>query len=90
MVTENKAKELARKCLDEMYKTSTPPISWKGVLKKYGGTGKQFFLKHKLADKDYNRIKAKYAKKMGMWGRDLDFMLLNYSPCVKINKKEIK
>ena len=84
MITEKKATELGKACLDEMYKASTPPISFKEILKKYGGTKKQFFLKHEILKKDYDRIKAKYQKKLGKrWAKDLAWLLLDFSPKVK-------
>ena len=87
MVTENKAKELARKCLDEMYKASTPSISWEEILKKYSGKKTQFFRKHKLSDEKYNSIKAKYEKKLGRsWSSSLDWMLLDYAPTFEEHK----
>jgi len=83
MITEKKAKELGKACLNEMYKASTPPISWKEILKKYSGTNKQFFLKHEISGKDYNRIKAKYEKKIDIWKRDLAWLLLDFAPTCK-------
>ena len=81
---EIKAKKLEEACLDEMYKASTPPISWKEVVQKYSKTGIQFFSKHKILEKEYDRIKAKYAKKLGKrWKKDLDWMLLDFAPTCK-------
>ena len=81
MITQEKALKLGESCLNEMYKASVPPISWKDVKKKYGGTKTEFFLNYELSEKDYDRIKAKYAKKMGkFWSRQLEYLLLDYAP----------
>lgn len=81
-----KAQELGEACLDEMYKASDPPTTWAKIKKKYTGTKTQFFLKHEITLKDYERIKSKYAKRMGSYARDLDWLLLDYSP--KFNYKD--
>ena len=76
-------------CLDVMYKASIPPIFWKEVVKKYSKTNIQFFLKHKISEKEYGRIKSKYVKKFGKgYKRDLEWMLLDYAPSGDKNDKQ--
>ncbi len=85
MITEKKALEIGQECLNEMYKASTPPITWKQVIKKYAKTNTRFFLKHKISEKDYSRIKSKYLKKIGKyWANDLGWLLLDFSPTLEI------
>jgi len=92
MITnEKKAKEVIVSCLDEMYKNSIPPISWDEILKKYEGKKECFFSKHKISEEDYMRIKEKYQKKLHkMYHRDLDWMLLDYSPTFKKKEKGLE
>lgn len=81
LLSKEKATKLGEACLNEMYKKSEPPITWTQVKKKYGGKKIEFFLKHELSMKDYDKIKAKYVKKMGkFWARQLDWLLLDYAP----------
>jgi len=80
-------------CLNEMYKASSPSISWAQIKKKYGGKKVQFYLKHSLPEAKYNKIKEKYTKKLGTrWERDLSWFLLDYAPItiesLKIRKKQ--
>jgi len=87
MIGQEKAKKLGEACLNEMYKASNPPITWGEYNKKYGGTKIQGFMKHEISSKDYDRIKAKYAKKLDkFWTRQLDWLLLNYAP--KLRNKD--
>ncbi|MBE3093609.1 MAG: hypothetical protein IMZ52_01155 [Actinobacteria bacterium] len=76
----NKEAKLVEKCLDEMYRKSTPSITWNEILKKYEGK-KDWYLLHKIKEADYLRIKEKYKKKLdkGYWS-SLEMDLLNYSP----------
>jgi predicted nucleic acid-binding protein len=80
ITSEKKAKEVFISCIDEMYRNSVPSITWEEILKKY--TGKHdWYLKHKLSEETYMKIKEKYQKKLHkMYHRDLDWFLLDYSP----------
>ena len=62
MISMVKALKIVEACIDEMYRNSTPPISWKEVLKKYGGTHKPFYENHTITEEKYVEIKEKYAK----------------------------
>ena len=75
------AKKEIEKCLNEMYKASTPPITWVQIKKKYSGAKVQFYLKHSLPEAKYEKIKEKYIAKLGKrWERELAWWLLDYSP----------
>ena len=82
ITSEEKASKVVEECLDEMYQHSKPPITWKEILKKYGGKGQtEFYLKHAISEEDYNKIKAKHQKKLHkLYHRSLDMELLNYAP----------
>jgi hypothetical protein len=83
-MNEQKAIKIIEQCLNEMYKASTPPISWGQIKKKHEGKKVEFFLKHKLTEVDYDKIKEKYKKKLPkLYRRSLDWILLDYSPTIK-------
>jgi len=92
MNLEEKATKVVEECLDEMYQHSKPPISWKEILKKYGGKKhSEFYLKHVISEEDYNKIKAKHQKKLHkMYHRSLDMELLNYAPTFEKEKQKKK
>ena len=80
-MNETKAKIEIEKCLNEMYKASTPSITWAQVKKRYGNTKTRFFLKHYLPKSKFEKIRKKYVSKLGRrWRRDLEWCLLDYSP----------
>ncbi len=86
-----KAKEIATKCIDEMYQHSTPPTTWEKIMEKYGNTKIRFYEKHMISEKDYDRIKAKYEKKLpALWKKRLAFFLLDYAPKSKHLEKKRK
>ena len=87
METKTKTTKLIEQCLNEMYKTSKPSITWAGVKKKYGGKKVEFFLKHKIREKDYERIREKYEKMLGSRKRGLAWVLLDYSPTIEEERK---
>ncbi len=79
-----KAQEIASKCLDEMYKASTPPTSWAKIKKDYSNTKIRFFERHTITQEKYDKIKAKYEKQMPHRYRcGLAWLLLDYSPKFK-------
>ena len=81
MITSKaKAEKAVEDCLDEMYRSSVPPITWNEILQKYAGK-KDWHMKHRISEEDYTLIKEKYQRKLHkMYHRDLDWMLLDYSP----------
>ena len=82
-MNNKKAGGLIRMCLDEMYQASIPPISWAECEKKYVGVA-LWFLEHSISLVDYDRIKAKYKKKLDrVYHKTLDMELLNFSPGFK-------
>lgn len=79
-----KEEKIVIDCLDEMYKASDPPITWKQIEKKYSDTGVEFFKLHKIKQADYERIKEKYAKKLpNGYSKSFEMDLLNYSPTME-------
>jgi transcription-repair coupling factor (superfamily II helicase) len=76
-----KEEKIVRDCLDEMYKASNPPITWKQIVEKYSDTGIQFCRLHKIKEEDYTRIKEKYKKKLSKgYHKSLEMELLNFAP----------
>ena len=84
-LSKEKASKVVEDCLDEMYRNSKPPITWKEILKKYGGKGQtEFYLKHAISEEDYEKIKAKHQKKLHkLYHNSMDMELLNYAPTLK-------
>jgi|GEM_PF-3302220 len=75
-------------CLDELYRESTPSITWEQIKKKYSGTKIQFYLAHFLPEAKYVTITNKYRKLGGAkWVRDLEWALLDYAPITSENLK---
>ena len=72
-------------CLDEMYKNSTPPTTWKEIEKNYSGMpDSKFYLKHSITEEKYEEIRKKYMKKLSSLGkRELPWILLDYAPTFK-------
>jgi hypothetical protein len=83
-MNEVQAIKLIEKCLDEMYKKSTPSTTWKKIKETYSGKPIAFYQLHAIAEKDYEEIKEKYEKKLGkIHQNDFDMLLLSYSPTIK-------
>ena len=74
-------------CLDEMYRASNPPTTWKECEEKYVGI-ENWFWKHDIDEKVYNTIKYKYKKKLDkFYASSLSWHLLNYSPKIREEKE---
>lgn len=85
-MNEKKAIEIMKKCLDEMYKASDPPISWEEIEKKYEGVD-NWFWKHEIEERKYEEIRDKYKKQLPpKYRRTLEWELLNYAPKFKMEK----
>jgi hypothetical protein len=83
-MNDRKALSIFEECIDEMYKNSTPPTTWKDIKKKYGGTKNTFHDKHTINDQLYIKIKEKYAKKLDKYYKNkLDWFLLDFAPMGK-------
>lgn len=91
MQSEKQATKILFKCLDEMYKHSTPRITWKQYVKKYYDTGVAGCEKHKISEKNYNRIYEKYRKKMHhRWHNAFGMGLLYYAPSCATAEVELE
>lgn len=87
MITEKRATKLVAECLNELYETSTPSINWAWVKFFYGNTDIRFWENHKISEKKYTEIVAKYKKKLGShYAKGLDWDLLSYAPMVSDEK----
>ena len=87
-MNDKKAAGIIRKCLDEMYKASEPPIGWAECEKKYVDVD-DWYWKHSISLVDYTRIKKKYRKQLDrVYYNSLDMELLNYSPRFKTKEGE--
>lgn len=82
-MSKKKATELIRKCLDEMYRNSTPPIAWQECEVKY--TDIPNWYQMHLVDIDvYDEIYDRYLALLPkMYYSDFFFAMLGYSPSVK-------
>ena len=88
-MNDKTALKIIEACIDEMYKQSIPPTTWKALKEKYGDTTKSFYDKHSLSEQDYIRIKEKYCKKLDKYyQRQLDWFLLDYAPSFKEKDKK--
>jgi len=86
MVSKKKAVELLNACLDEMYRASTPPITWEECQTEYKNVD-EWYMKHVISTEDYTRIHDKYVKQLGRrWSGDLEMTLLSYSPTEEIKQ----
>lgn len=81
-MSDKKAVVIFDDCMDELYKASIPPISWKAVQRKYAGDKhSEFFMKHCIDGETYDKIVKKYKKKLNIYHRcGLAWYLLDYSP----------
>ena len=81
MMSKEKLLKICEECLDEMYRHSTPPITWKEYLERYGNTNIQGFTKHSLSMKEYDKIYSKYIKKVPKYHRSqFAITIMNYAP----------
>jgi len=79
-MSKEKTVELINTCLDEMYKASNPPISWKECQDKYVDVD-YWYGKHVIKTDKYIEIREKYMKKLTPMYRDsLRWAILNFSP----------
>jgi len=80
-ISKNRAVELFNECMDELYRNSTPSISWKEIQEKYRNSKEAFYLRYSISEEKYNMIVDKYRKKVTkMYWNDLDWYLLDYAP----------
>jgi glycosyltransferase involved in cell wall biosynthesis len=80
-MNDTKALKIFESCIDEMYRNSSPPTTWKQILEQYSDTGVTFYDKHRITETDYDRIKESYIKKLDkFYQRQLDWFLLGYAP----------
>jgi len=71
-------------CLDEMYRHSEPPISWKEYKERYGGLKIQGFEFHYLDGKKCEEIWDKYKKKVPIHLRtSFNMEIMNIAPTSK-------
>jgi len=77
--------KLIEQCLDEMYRNSEPPLTWKQVNKKYSGKpDSKFYSKHRITEDKYEQIRDKYMKKLSKLGQsELSWILLDFAPAFK-------
>jgi len=87
-LNDKKALEIFEACIDEMYKNSDPPTTWKNILQE---RKKEFYNEHSITEEQYNNIKAKYEKKLPtFYKRKLAWFLLDYSPAFTQKKVIMK
>jgi len=79
-MNKKKAAQTIRACLNELYLAADPPISWEEIEKKYADVD-EWWMNHYIKREDYDRIKAKYQKKLPkVYHWSLSMELLNYAP----------
>jgi hypothetical protein len=81
----NKAKKIFEACMNELYMNSEPPISWDEIKEKYCGIERsEFYMKHHISEKLYEKITDKYKKQLTLfYRRQLSWYLLDYAPTFK-------
>ena len=75
--------------MNELYKKSTPSITWAQVNKKYGGTKTRFYEKHLIEIKKSEQILDKYHKKCKNKSEhdSLSMLYLDFAPKYKKENK---
>jgi len=83
-----KTEEKMNNMLDELYRQSTPPITWKEIQETYRGDERsEFYMKHRIDEDTYARIVSKHLKKMTqLEQRKSSWVLLDYAPTCNYNK----
>ena len=80
---KKKVAKLTEQCLDELYRNSEPPITWKEVNEKYSGKD-LWWRNHKIVEATYTKIVDKYARQIPKAYLNSFYMeLLNYAPMGK-------
>lgn len=80
-VTSDKAKQLAREMLNELYQNAKPKITWEKYVKRYGGTKIRGYEQHVIAEEKGIEILEKYKKKVGrLWRNSLSMLWFDYCP----------
>lgn len=83
-MNDTKASKIFESCVNEMYQNSTPPTTWNEIKEQYGGSRKTFHDKHFITEREYNRIRNKYCKRLNTYYRQqLSWFLLDYAPAFK-------
>ena len=83
MVSEKRAINLIRQCLNELYMNSEPPISWEECESRYTEENEWWML-HKIDSDTYDEIVSKYKKMIGSLYRGLlEMALLSYAPTTR-------
>ncbi len=86
-MNDKQAMKIFEDCIDEMYRNSSPPITWKELNKRYRDTKKTFYDKHRITETRYNCIKESYSRQLNnYYQRHLDWFLLDYAPTFKKEK----
>lgn len=72
---------ITESCLNEMYKKSSPSISWKKYKKLYENTNISGYTKYYLPEKKCKRIWNKYKKYCPkLYRSDFNMMIMDYAP----------
>jgi len=81
-MNDKKALKIFDECMDELYKASIPPITWKEIQNKYADQERsEFYMKHCIDEKLYDKITKKYKSKLNIYyNRQLSWFLLDYAP----------
>ena len=87
-LNEEQLKKTIIACLDEMYRSSEPPITWEEVEESYYGA-EEWYMNHRISLQKYDDIRRKYEKLIPEHQhRYLHFELLNYAPAFKRKKDD--
>jgi hypothetical protein len=83
-MNDKQALKIFESCINEMYRNSSPPTTWKQIQEQYGDTKKTFYDKHRISEARYNSIKDSYSKQLDKYYQNkLDWFLLDYAPTLK-------
>jgi hypothetical protein len=83
ITSRKKAEQLMDDCLDELYRSSEPPITWADFRAKYGGVKVEGYKLHTIPKSKYVEIVERYRNRLHrMWHVPFDLALLGISPTV--------
>lgn len=82
--TQTQINAVLRRCINELYMNSSPPITFKELEKLYANKNIPYWTRHTIPEYLYDNIVKKYEKVLPKNGQtQLSMILLNYAPTTK-------
>ena len=84
-MSKEKALKIYIECVDELYRNSSPSITWDEINIQYSGKPRdEFYMKHVIEEKLYNNIVDKYRCMLTpSFIEGFQWFLLDYAPTTK-------